>query len=129
MYPEDIVRVFETIPTGTKVRVIKEPIKMAWIDDMLFLEAHAEGELADSYEFDGKITEYRVPETLFQELADIAGDASDRLDWKTIRDAVKYRQGIPVAILKSRPNDEDVTEEVLTTEEEPEVFETHQFNG
>jgi L,D-transpeptidase ErfK/SrfK len=128
MYPEDIVRVFESIPTWTQVRVIKQPIKMAWIDDMLFLEAHAEGELADSYEFDGKITEYRVPETLFQELADIAGDASDRLDWKTIRDAVKYRRGIPVAILQSRSNNDDITEDVLTTEDEPEVFKTHRFN-
>ncbi len=129
MYPEDIVRVFETIPTGTKVRVIKEPIKMAWIDDMLFLEAHAEGELADSYEFEGQITEYRVPETLFQELADIAGESADRLDWKTIRDAVKYRRGVPVAILQSRPNDDDFTEDVLIIEDEPEVFETHQLNS
>jgi L,D-transpeptidase ErfK/SrfK len=133
MYPEDIVRVFETIPTGTKVRVIKQPIKMAWIDDMLYLEAHAEGELADSYEFEGKITEYRVPETLFQELADMAGDASDRLDWETIRDAVKYRRGIPVAILQSRPNDTEITEDVfkieVESEPEPKFFESHGFNG
>jgi L,D-transpeptidase ErfK/SrfK len=132
MYPEDIVKVFENIPVGTKVRVIKEPIKMAWIDDMLYIEAHAEDELADSYEYDGKIKEYRVPETLFKDLSDIAGDASDRLDWAKIRDAVKYRQGVPVAILKSKPNDTEITEDILKIDEietPPRPFTTHRFNS
>ena len=132
MYPEDIIRVFENIPTGTQVRVIKQPIKMAWIGDMLYLEAHGEDELADSFEDSGKITEYRVPDTLFQELADIAGDSADRLDWQKIRDAVKYRRGIPVAILKSRPNDGEITEDVLKIEEKkeaPQPQTTHRLNS
>lgn len=116
MYPEDIVTTFADVPVGTLVRVIKQPIKIAWIDDMLYLEAHAEDELADSYEDVGKIKEYRVPETLFRDLARVAGDQKDRLDWKVIRDAVKRRNGMPVAILTDAENETPVTEEVLKTD-------------
>ena len=132
MYPEDIIQVFENIPVDTPVRVIKEPIKLAWIDDMLYLEAHAEDELADSYEDIGTIKEYRVPETLFQELSLAAGDDAERLDWAKIRDAVKYRQGIPIAILKSQPNDTQVTEDILKidrTETPSRSFISHKFNS
>lgn len=116
MYPEDIVKVFEDIPVGTRVNVIKQPIKMAWIDGMLYLEAHAEDELADSFEDVGSIQEYRVPETLFSDLSNIAGDEVSRLDWKKIREAVKHRQGFPVAILLDAPVEDEITEDVLMTE-------------
>ena len=125
MYPEDIIKVFGNIPVGTQVNVIKEPIKLAWIDDMLYLEAHAEDELADSYEDIGAIKEYRVPETLFSQLSDVAGDQKDRLDWKAIRDEVKTRSGIPVAILNKKAGDPDVeiTEEILWEEKSEPVTE------
>ncbi len=134
MYPEDIVKVFENIPVGTAVRVVKEPIKIAWVDDMLYLEAHAEDELADSYESAGTIKEYRVPETLFKQVTDVAGDQVDKLDWKSIRDAVKSRHGIPVAILKDKPNETEVTEDILDIDEEEEEeeikhFSSHRLNG
>jgi L,D-transpeptidase ErfK/SrfK len=123
MYPEDIVNVFENIPVGTQVNVIKQPVKLAWVDDMLYLEAHAEDELADSYEDIGAIKEYRVPETLFADLSKIAGDKKDRLDWQKIRIAVKQRRGIPIPVLLDAAPDEpiDITKEIL--EEEP-VIET-----
>jgi len=131
MYPEDIVQVFEDIPVDTPVRVIKQPIKMAWIDEMLYLEAHGEDELADSFEDNGKIKEYRVPETLFTDLSTIAGESVDRLDWSKIRDAVKHRRGVPVAILQEKPNEQPVTEEVLEIKPDPapKKFKTHQLNS
>lgn len=116
MYPEDIITTFANIPVGTKVNVVKQPIKLAWIDDMLYLEAHAEDELADSYEDIGKIKEYRVPETLFSDLSSIAGDEKDRLNWQKIREAVKHRTGRPVAILNRSESDGEITEDVLKTD-------------
>jgi len=118
-------------PLGVGRRV-KQPIKMAWIDGMLYLEAHAEDELADSFEDIGKIKEYRVPETLFSDLSDIAGDARDRLDWKKIREAVKYRQGFPVAILLDAPVEDIITEDVLMEEpieERPKRAPRMELNG
>ena len=116
MYPEDIVKVFEGVPVGTKVNVVKQPIKLAWIDEMLYLEAHAEDELADSYEDIGTIKEYRVPGTLFKDLKNAAGDHKERLDWQKIREAVKIRSGMPVPILQSDKNEETITEEILKKE-------------
>ena len=40
LYPEDMERLFELVPAGTKVRVINEPYKTAWKDGVLYLEAH-----------------------------------------------------------------------------------------
>ena len=113
MYPEDIIKVFGDIPVGTQVRVIKEPIKLAWIDDMLYMEAHAEDELADSYEDLGEIKEYQVPPTLFADLAKAAGDQKDRLDWGVIRDAVKRRSGLPIAVLAPSKDDVEITKDDL----------------
>lgn len=122
MYPEDIITVFSEIPVGTKVTVVKEPIKFAWIDDMLYMEAHAEDELADSYESIGTIKEYRVPETLFTDVTKVAGDEKDRLDWAKIREAVKSRNGLPIAILTKSAEgivevDESILEEVSDIQE------------
>jgi len=113
MYPEDIIKVFDHVPVGTQVRVIKEPVKLAWIDDMLYLEAHAEDELADSYEEFGRIKEYKVPSTLFSDLEREAGDQKDRLDWNTIREALKKRSGIPVAILLTAHNSGENTQRAI----------------
>lgn len=123
MYPEDIITTFADVPVGTKVTVIKQPIKLAWIDDMLYMEAHAEDELADSYEDIREIKEYRVPDTLFRDLEQAAGDQKGRLDWKKIRDAVKRRSGMPVAILTGSENDVEVTEDILKEEKVTPVLE------
>jgi len=40
MYPEDVAALFALIPVGTKVRLVNEPVKVAWVDGRLFLEAH-----------------------------------------------------------------------------------------
>jgi len=40
MYPEDVAAVFALVPVGTKVRLINEPVKVAWVGGKLFVEAH-----------------------------------------------------------------------------------------
>jgi L,D-transpeptidase ErfK/SrfK len=40
MYPDDVKALFPLVPVGTPVRLINEPIKVAWIDGELLLEAH-----------------------------------------------------------------------------------------
>ena len=136
MYPEDITHIFADIPVGTQVNVIKQPIKMGWIDDMLYLEAHAEDELADNIEEAGTVKEYRVPNTLFSDLKSMAGDDYNRLDWETIRTALKTRNGRPVAILSKSVNDADVTEDVLAPvpenkvkDKQPEKFQSLSINS
>ncbi|MDP9065820.1 MAG: L,D-transpeptidase family protein [Pseudomonadota bacterium] len=40
MYPDDVAALFPLIPVGTEVRLVNEPVKVAWVDGELLLEAH-----------------------------------------------------------------------------------------
>ncbi len=40
MYPDDVEALFPLVPVGTPVRLINEPLKVAWVDGELLLEAH-----------------------------------------------------------------------------------------
>ncbi len=99
MYPEDIIKAFDQFPVGTKINVIRQPLKMAWIDGTLYLEAHAEETLADNIEREGLPLEYDVPENLFAQLRKKLGAQYQYLDWDQIRTILKERRGYPIAIL------------------------------
>ncbi len=40
MYPEDIEALYNSVPIGTSFYMIKQPIKVGWLDDTLYIEAH-----------------------------------------------------------------------------------------
>src|SRR6202050_289586 len=40
MYPDDVAALFPLVPVGTPVRLINDPIKVAYVDGELLLEAH-----------------------------------------------------------------------------------------
>ncbi|MGR9052360.1 MAG: L,D-transpeptidase family protein [Gammaproteobacteria bacterium] len=40
MYPEDIEKLFPRVPVGTDVHIINQPIKVGWLKNTLYIEAH-----------------------------------------------------------------------------------------
>ncbi|MGZ5044617.1 MAG: L,D-transpeptidase family protein [Methylobacter sp.] len=40
MYPEDIEALYNSVPVGTPVYMVKQPIKVGWLDNTLYIEAH-----------------------------------------------------------------------------------------
>jgi L,D-transpeptidase ErfK/SrfK len=40
MYPEDIEALYKSVPVGTPVYMVKQPIKVGWLDNILYIEAH-----------------------------------------------------------------------------------------
>src|SRR5690606_15287792 len=40
MFPEDIEALYESVPVGTKVRIVNQPYKLGWSAEGLYLEAH-----------------------------------------------------------------------------------------
>lgn len=40
MYPEDIEQLYNMTPIGTPVYIVKQPIKVGWLDNNLYVEAH-----------------------------------------------------------------------------------------
>jgi L,D-transpeptidase ErfK/SrfK len=40
MYPEDIEFLYNSVPLGTSVYIVKQPIKVGWLNNTLYIEAH-----------------------------------------------------------------------------------------
>jgi L,D-transpeptidase ErfK/SrfK len=113
MYNTAAEDLFRTVPVGTPVAVVRQPIKFAWIGDMLYLEAHPDGALADQVERAGG-SDYKVPSDIFANLSRAAGKARDRIDWQRVREALKDRRGYPVPILANPTEDQFFVTEAMT---------------
>ena len=87
MYPEDIHALFPDVPVGTKVLIVNEPVKVAWVEGELLLEAHppvdAEGQ---SHEPDL---------ATFEGLLQVAvGDATVAINWDWAREVLGVANGV-----------------------------------
>jgi L,D-transpeptidase ErfK/SrfK len=40
MYPEDIGALYQSVSVGTSVYIVKQPVKVAWLNNVLYVEAH-----------------------------------------------------------------------------------------
>jgi L,D-transpeptidase ErfK/SrfK len=107
MYPEKIIELFEKIPTGTPVQVVNQPIKVAWIDDTLYLEAHPNLEQAIQMEEMGQVASPKLYDDDLKRIVKVAGEHKDRLRWPAIRTAIKERKGYPIPIARRSFYDAD----------------------
>ncbi len=98
LYPEDIERLYDRIKIGTPVTVIDQAMKIARIDDELWLEIHPNQKQSDEVEQTGKLSPAKPPEFEFR-LIDAAGDAADRIDWDMAKQVARQRRGTPVQVL------------------------------
>jgi len=91
MYPEDVAALFALIPVGTPVRLINEPVKVAWVDGQLFLEAHppvdAEGQ---SIEPDLQLLSGLLDKAL--------GTDTAAIHWDLARATLQAANGIPTLV-------------------------------
>jgi L,D-transpeptidase ErfK/SrfK len=87
MYPEDVASLFAQLPVGTKVRLINVPLKVAWVDGELLLEAHppvnAQGE---SFEPD--------LDKFSQLLRAAVGDTPVAINWEYAREVLQKANGV-----------------------------------
>lgn len=104
MFPEDITQMFNLAPVGTRVTVVDQPIKSAWIGNKLYLEVHPTQEQAAIMEHEGTVPDYQLSENDLSYIMRVAGKDVQTLDWQQIRKVVKERKGYPIAIAeKSDP--------------------------
>jgi L,D-transpeptidase ErfK/SrfK len=99
MYADDIETMYREVKVGTKVTVVNQPVKLAWVGNQLYMEVHPTPHQADELEMDN-IDDFVDPAGLTKTILAAAGDSASRLDWATIRQAAKDRNGIPVAITR-----------------------------
>lgn len=91
MYPEDVAALFPLVPVGTKVWLINDPVKVAYVDGELLLEAHppVDGE--------GQTTEPNL-ELLSQQLDKAVGNDTAAIHWDLARDTLQAANGIPAVV-------------------------------
>lgn len=98
MHLDHIRELFQYVKVDTPVQVINQPIKVGWIGDKLYLEAHPTTEQADQMEIGGLVKTYDLEDNDLSLILKTAGKHAQNLNWQTIRDAIKERRGHPIEI-------------------------------
>ena len=99
MYPEDVERLFEVTPVGTRVALINEPVKLARFGGEVWLEIHppvdetGQARPVDIDAFEAKLNE-------------LLGEAEVIIDWETALRVMREASGMPTLIgLELAPED------------------------
>jgi L,D-transpeptidase ErfK/SrfK len=87
MYPDDVAALYPLIPVGTSVRLINEPIKVAWVDGELLLEAHPPVD-AQGQSFEPNIDQFE------QLLQAALGDTTVAIHWDYAREVLQKADGV-----------------------------------
>ena len=112
LYPEDIARLFDEVPLGTRVHIINEPYVVGIRDGRLYLDAHK------------PLTEDETPwgkrfAALERALAAKVGDGAIAVDWSRARQVAEGARGIPVPISKDSPDLDGVIAKAPRVPSEP----------
>lgn len=99
MYPEDIIKLYPLVPVGTRVTVVNQPVKAAWVGSRMYIEAHPTMEQASQLELgnDSPIT-YELSDQDMRYIMRAAGSYAEQLDWPKIRQVIRERRGYPIPV-------------------------------
>jgi L,D-transpeptidase ErfK/SrfK len=92
MYPEDVAALFPLIATGTKVWLINEPVKVAYVDGELLLEVHP------PVDAEGQTTAEPNLDLLSQRLDKALGNSTAAIHWDFAKQALQAANGIPTVV-------------------------------
>ena len=106
LFPEDIVTLFDKVEVGTKVVTVNQPIKAAWIDDVLYVEAHPNLDQSNAMEENGGMPSYELSKEELALIMKTAGEHQSAINWEQLREVVRRRQGYPVAIAQRESKEE-----------------------
>ncbi|MGZ8135800.1 MAG: L,D-transpeptidase family protein [Methylococcaceae bacterium] len=112
MYPEDIEVLYHAVDVGTPVYLVKQPIKVGWLDNTLYIEAHPdlEGEEMTQDERYAKALAL-IQKATQQEMPDF--------DQQALNKALKSLDGDPIAIYERLPPIEELPPSDQLTQPDP----------
>ena len=87
MYPEDVAQLFPMIPVGTPVRIINQPVKVAWVNGELLLEAHPPVD-AEGQSFEPDVDQFA------DLLRAAVGDSTVAIHWDYAREVLQKADGV-----------------------------------
>jgi L,D-transpeptidase ErfK/SrfK len=91
MYPEDVAALFPLVPAGTKVWLINDPVKVAYVNGELLLEAHPQ------VDGEGQTIEPNL-DSLSQLLDKALGHSTAAIHWDLARDTLQAANGMPAVV-------------------------------
>lgn len=99
MYPESIKDIYNRVPVGTKITSVDQPVKVGWIEDKMYVEVSPTQEQSLEIERIGDLKSYEITAEDMRRITTKAGPFADRIDWESVRKAVREHRGYPVAVL------------------------------
>ena len=96
MYPEDVEELYDKVSVGTPVYIVKQPIKVGWLDNTLYVEAHPDLE-GDETTLDQRFA------TALRLIEKANNHEMPDFDQATLNKALKELTGDPVAIYERLP--------------------------
>ena len=97
LYPEDVSRLYDSVPVGTRVNIIYQPAKAGRLGNRVYLEVHPPySELGPQ-----PVQDVSPAVEAVERLVD-AGLAEDQVDWDAVRDAGAIANGLPVVVSSVR---------------------------
>lgn len=124
LYPEGIIELYDMIPVGTTVNVVNQPLKVEWIDNELYLEAHPDLEQALIMEETGAVSQQKLSDKDMKLIIAKAGKYENLLNWPRIRTAVRERTGYPIKIAHVSAQDKKKTDKPEPEEQTAEAEES-----
>jgi len=109
MYPEDIEALYNFVPIGTPVYIVKQPIKVGWLNNTLYIEAHPDLEGEEK----SQDQRYALALALIQKANN---QEMPEFDQVALNQALKDLDGTPVALYERLP---PLEEEIPAAEPEP----------
>ena len=109
MYPEDIEALHNSVPVGTSVYIVKQPVKVGWLNNVLYIEAHPDLEGEEKTQDQ----RYAVALGLIQKANN--GELPE-FDQVALNKALKDLDGTPVPLYERLP---PLEEEMPAIEPEP----------
>jgi L,D-transpeptidase ErfK/SrfK len=115
MYPEDIEQLFPLVPVGTQVHLINQPVKVAYVEGELLLEAHPPID-AQGQSIEPKIDEFT------RLLNEALGPTTAAVHWDIALETLQAARGMPVVVglqadLAPTPLEEQSGEALVQTAE------------
>lgn len=86
LYPEEIPKLYEIVPIGTEVLIVRQPVKVGKIGEDVFVEVHSDDQLSD-FDYLGNAIELLAKKGLLK-----------FVDTIRLYQAVKQKSGIPTSV-------------------------------
>ncbi len=97
MYPKDVEELYDWVAVGTPVYIVKQPIKVGWLDNVLYVEAHPD--------LEGEETTLDQRFAMALRLIQKANNNQELPDFdqQALNKTLKEQSGDPVAIYERLP--------------------------